>query len=108
MPRRFSKRFWTIKSAVFAVLLPALLICGVLIVFDPGTSGRGRTHEISVWLRVGGWLVATPLPPSGGLAGVFIAVGVNALLWAYVLSFAASGLVSGAIALARRSRAPAP
>ena len=111
MWRKPSKRFWLIKSAFFALLFPALLVCGLLIVYAAGMAGPGPSPKYPLWLAIPGWMVITPFrpgprfPTSSGFVNLFITIGVNAFLWSYVLSFLASLVISGMIRLFRRGRA---
>jgi hypothetical protein len=109
-----SKRFWLIKGAVFAGLFPVLLVGGLLILFAAGMAGPGTPRELPFWFRVIGWLVMTPVrpsekfPTSHGMANLLIAIGVNAMISAYVLSLLVAAGVSGVIRVVKRGREDGP
>ena len=113
MWRKPSKRFWIVKSAFFAVFFPALILSGLLIVFASGMAGPGPPPKFPLWLQIPGWMVMTPVrlsntfPTRNGLANLFIAIGVNALLWSYLISLLLSLGISGIIWGFRRGRAAA-
>jgi hypothetical protein len=112
MWRNPSTRFWMIKAAFFAVFFSALLLAALLSLFVGAMAGEASQPRCPVWLAIPVWMLLTPLrpgprfPTSNGLANLFIAYGVNALLWSSLLSSLASFAISGMIRLFRR-RPPA-
>ena len=106
-----SKRFWIVKSAFFAVFFPALIVGGLLILYGSGLAGPGRSPNFPWWLQIVGWMDTNPVRPSfsagTGITNLLVVIGVNALIWSYLLSLLLSLGVSGIVWVVRRGRADA-
>ena len=105
-----SKRFWRIKTTFFVVLLPALCANAVVSWWTNGMLALGPQRPDPGHLRVMGWLAATPMRPSetfptgGMLFNVLAALGVNAVVWAWLGSLALAAVVEAVFRVVRRGR----
>ena len=79
---------------VFAALFPTLLAARLLI-FVAGMMGGAIADEIVTWMSQNPRL-ARGFSTSEELLNLLAGITVNMLIWAYVLSFIASAIVSGA------------